>query len=121
MLIEAIKTLVKLLDNVIGRPGDFRTRSIRIRNPNFFSKVGRFAGGLQVLRTAGFVEAIEAGVPHLQLPAHSEDSARLHMYVLKHGRCASLVAPKTLVLPPPPTCHFPHPNLSCSPPACEAN
>ena len=71
---------MKLLDNVIGRPGDFRTRSIRIRNPNFFSKVGRFPGGIQVLRVAGFVEVLESGAPHLQLPVDTEDSAKILKY-----------------------------------------
>ncbi len=70
---------MKLVDNILGRPGDFRTRSIRVRNPNFFSKVGRFRGGVAVLKACGFVEGLEGGVAHLQLPVVAEDARRLHM------------------------------------------
>lgn len=65
--VEALKTAAKLLDNVIGRPGDLKTRSIRLGNAAFHAKLGRFPGGIDVLKAAGFREVIDGGVPHLQL------------------------------------------------------
>ncbi len=78
---EAVTTLLKLLDNVVGRPGDLKTRSIRISNATFQSKVGRFSGAVQVLTAAGFEEVPVAGIPHLQLSSLVEDTSRLLQYV----------------------------------------
>jgi hypothetical protein len=74
--LDALKTALKILDNVIARPGDFKVRSLRCGNPAFQSKLGRFAGGVALLASAGFEQVMEAGVPHLQLPPHVESVER---------------------------------------------
>ena len=77
---EALKTALKLLDNVLGRPGDLRTRSIRAGNPAFHSKLGCFAGGVGILKAAGFTDILDAGVPHLHLSPADECRPRLLAY-----------------------------------------
>lgn len=51
---ECLKTLMKVLDNVLHKPNDPRTRSIRVRNPAFHKKVASKAGGVDFLLACGF-------------------------------------------------------------------
>ena len=64
---EALKTALTLIDNVIKLPGDLKRRSIRLGNATFHSRLGRYSGGIGILKAVGFAEVLEAGVPHLNL------------------------------------------------------
>ncbi|CBJ49239.1 conserved unknown protein [Ectocarpus siliculosus] len=50
-----VTTLAKVIDNVVHRPGDSRTRQIRCGNAAFQHKVGRITGGISFLEGVGFV------------------------------------------------------------------
>ncbi|CAM9860491.1 unnamed protein product [Pylaiella littoralis] len=52
-----VMTLAKVVDNVVHRPEDARTRQIRCGNPAFQQKVGRITGGIAFLEGVGFVSA----------------------------------------------------------------
>lgn len=53
---EAILTLFKLIDGVLGAPEEVKKRRVKKTNETFNRKVGRFAAGIDFLRAAGFVE-----------------------------------------------------------------
>lgn len=77
----ALLTLLRVLDNVLGRPADPAVRRIRLANATFFARVARFPPAVDVLRAAGFVDVSEAdGVDSngvLQLLPANEDRSRL--------------------------------------------
>jgi hypothetical protein len=56
-----ILTLIKYVDNVLYRPGDLRTRTIRIANNAFRSRVGVFQGGPDFLQALGFEVKMDTG------------------------------------------------------------
>jgi hypothetical protein len=47
-------TLVKMLDNLLHKPGDTKVRTIRLHNATFQQKVGSRKGGVEVLVACGF-------------------------------------------------------------------
>jgi hypothetical protein len=49
-----IVTLMKVLDNVLQKPGNEKVRSIRLQNPAFTNKVGKRMGGIDFLVACGF-------------------------------------------------------------------
>jgi hypothetical protein len=49
-----IVTLMKILDNILQKPGNDKIRSIRMRNPAFWNKVGERKGGVEYLLACGF-------------------------------------------------------------------
>ena len=49
-----------MLSNVLHHPTEPKYRSIRIANKHFYSRVGRFAAGLELLQCFGFEEACHA-------------------------------------------------------------
>lgn len=67
-----LATLSKLLTNVLENPEEERFRTIRLANPTFHARLGRFAAGLALLRSFGFEEATATGVSgpptHLAIP-----------------------------------------------------
>ncbi|KAG5175506.1 hypothetical protein JKP88DRAFT_98163 [Tribonema minus] len=86
---ECVVTLIKYVDGVLTRPGEARTRTIKVSNAAFANKVGRLSGGPQFLLGAGFVETAADGAmshqlaqdPHahavLVLPPEREDASLL--------------------------------------------
>jgi hypothetical protein len=71
---EALTVVVKILDTLVLRPGDARVRTVRLANPIFESKAGRFPGVLDVLRSVGFSDDVVApGERALTLKAEAED------------------------------------------------
>ena len=42
---ECVKTLMKVIDNIIHKPGQTKTRSIKLSNPAFWKKVASKSGG----------------------------------------------------------------------------
>ncbi|CAM9534005.1 unnamed protein product [Scytosiphon promiscuus] len=60
-----VVTLAKVVDNVLHRPDDARTRQIRLGNAAFMQKVGRITGGISFLEGVGFVS--RDGAPQQQL------------------------------------------------------
>ncbi|CAN0219785.1 unnamed protein product, partial [Ectocarpus fasciculatus] len=54
-----VATLAKVIDNVVHRPGDSRTRQIRCGNAAFQQKVGRITGGISFLEGVGFMSRDE--------------------------------------------------------------
>ena len=46
--------LLKIIDNLLSRPGDVKVRSIRCANVNFQQKVGNCKGGLEFMYSLGF-------------------------------------------------------------------
>lgn len=51
---DCIKTLIKVLDNILYKPGEKKTRTIRFSNPAFHKKIGSKAGGIEFLLACGF-------------------------------------------------------------------
>ena len=49
-----VLTLLKLLDNVLSKPGDDKVRAIRLSNPAFERRVGCRRGGMEFLLSVGF-------------------------------------------------------------------
>ncbi|CAN0462400.1 unnamed protein product, partial [Ectocarpus sp. 12 AP-2014] len=62
-----VMTLAKVIDNVVYRPGDSRTRQIRCGNAAFQHKVGRITGGISFLEGVGFVSREEGPQQQQQL------------------------------------------------------
>lgn len=54
---EAIATLFKLVDGVLGNPDDAKKRRVKKANPTFHRKVGQHPAALQFLYAAGFQDA----------------------------------------------------------------
>merc|ERR1719282_1731151 len=59
---EAISTLFKLVDGVLGAPEEPKKRRVKKANETFHRKVGRFAAGVDFLRACGFVESDDPDV-----------------------------------------------------------
>ena len=57
----AVHTLMRVVDNVLGRPGDPATRALRLGNAAFRRRVGSVTGGVQFLLACGF-ELLDDGV-----------------------------------------------------------
>lgn len=55
------------MQNALNNPAEQKFRRVRQRNPAFFSRAGRFEGSLALLRTAGFVAAMDGQEEVLQL------------------------------------------------------
>lgn len=71
--VEVLTTVLRMLDALVQRPGDLRIRSVRLQNPNFHSKVGKYAGGADILRAVGFKDESTSGEAVLVLPPEVED------------------------------------------------
>ena len=59
---QCVVTLMKVLDNVLQKPGNVKVRSIRLENPAFHSKVASRTGGIDVLLACGFVQETPTGL-----------------------------------------------------------
>jgi hypothetical protein len=59
---QCVITLIKVLDNVLQKPGNVKVRSIRLQNPAFLSKVASRMGGIDVLLACGFVQEAPTGL-----------------------------------------------------------
>ena len=57
-------TLIKLLDNVLHKPGNPKVRTIRLQNEAFCQKIGCRNGGIEFLEACGF-QRRKAPVPIL--------------------------------------------------------
>ena len=64
-----IVTLMKILDNLLQKPGNEKVRSIRLQNPAFANKVGKHKGGVDFLLACGFTFQEEP--QQLLQPLHS--------------------------------------------------
>lgn len=70
---ECLTTILKMLDNLLSRPGDVKVRSIRFGNAKFQASVGQYQGGLQVLQAVGFGLQGEGAEASYVLPEAAED------------------------------------------------
>jgi len=52
--IQCIRTIIKIIDNLLSNPGDLRVRSIRLQNPAFDRNVVSKKGGLDIIFAIGF-------------------------------------------------------------------
>ncbi|CAM9663970.1 unnamed protein product, partial [Laminaria digitata] len=84
-----VTTLAKIVDNVVHRKDDARTRQIRCANAAFDLKVGRITGGIAFLEGVGFVAKNEGGGPQSLLGGGGGGSVG-----------AAGIAARALVLPP---------------------
>lgn len=57
-------TLIKIIDNILQKPGDSKVRTIRLQNAAFTNKVGSRKGGIEFLLACGF-ERTRAPTPLL--------------------------------------------------------
>ncbi|KAG9143526.1 hypothetical protein Leryth_015951 [Lithospermum erythrorhizon] len=72
---RAFQTLLTYVRNVIVSPGEEKFRRIRLNNPAFQERVGRFKEGIQFLELCGF----EKSDNFLVLPSHKIDITRLNV------------------------------------------
>jgi hypothetical protein len=74
-------TLLKLLDNILQKPGDASVRSINLANKAFHNKVASRKGGIDFLLACGFEKTQDtqllSTVPSDKLVLQSEDQAHL--------------------------------------------
>lgn len=56
---QCLLTLMRILDNVLQKPGNGKVRSIRLANAAFSSKVGSKKGGIEFLEACGFQKQTE--------------------------------------------------------------
>ncbi len=92
----ALHTLTTLLTNVLEHPDLPKYRSVRLGNPSFHRRVGRFAAALALLRAAGFESATEgeAGseeVTHLALPVCDAPRLARCVVLLEAAKQATLM------------------------------
>ena len=92
----ALHTLTTLLTNVLEHPDLPKYRSVRLGNPSFHRRVGRFAAALALLRAAGFESATEgeAGseeVTHLALPVCDAPRLARCVVLLEAAKQAALM------------------------------
>ena len=52
--VTATKTALLFVGNVLDNPGDGKYRKVRLANPGFRAKLGRFTGGIAVMEAFGF-------------------------------------------------------------------
>ena len=79
----AIKTIYKMLNNLIGSPENEKFRKIRISNPNFQKKVASVNGTIDIMLSAGFILV-------------AEDDESYLTYVSKDGKCNLLDVTKAV-------------------------
>ena len=78
---RAATVLKTVVQNVLEHPSEERYRTIRLGNPTFCDRLGRFEAGMTLLRQFGFQDAESAtgaqteaqGVTHLALPVASPE------------------------------------------------
>ena len=58
-VLEAIKTLAKLAQNLVEHPADPKRHRVRIQNAAFFSKVGRMQDACAVMEAMGFRASVD--------------------------------------------------------------
>lgn len=58
---EALRTLHRLLANVLGQPGEARFQRVRLANPAFARAAGRFPAALAILEAAGWARTAGDG------------------------------------------------------------
>ena len=51
-------TLLKILDNILHKPGDMKVRQLRMQNPTVWQKIGQRKGGIEILQACGFQQQI---------------------------------------------------------------
>jgi hypothetical protein len=77
---HCVVTLMKVLDNVLQKPGNTKVRSIRLQNPAFHSKVASRTGGIDVLLACGFVQETET--PGLLSTSSSTSTSSAEQYLV---------------------------------------
>ena len=53
---KALKTLAKMIDNLVQKPDEPKYRRINLQNEAFKKRVSCFVGGVELLRAVGFVK-----------------------------------------------------------------
>ena len=92
----ALHTLTTLLTNVLEHPDLPKYRSVRLGNPSFRRRVGRFVAALALLRAAGFESATEGEadseeVTHLALPVCDAPRLARCVVLLEAAKQATLM------------------------------
>lgn len=84
-------TLMKILDNIIHKPGDTKVRTIRLQNATFANKVGSRKGGVEFLLACGFQRGTTPP------PLLSESSQGEEQLVLQDERQSHLITARRLL------------------------
>ncbi|GAX27285.1 hypothetical protein FisN_23Lh148 [Fistulifera solaris] len=84
-------TLMKIIDNILQKPGDSKVRTIRLQNAAFASKVGSRKGGIEFLLACGFERSL-APAPLLANIKSGEEQL-----VLKDDRQSRLLAARRIL------------------------
>lgn len=97
----ALTLVIKILDNIVSRPGDARVRTIRLANASFQSTVGRFKPAVDILLATGFSVSSSAagGEPALVLDESNED---VHVIVGVRNLVAFSASAVGATVPPTP-------------------
>lgn len=78
----ALKTARKILDAILNKPKEPKYRRINLANKNFLKRLGRQPGGVNLLRSAGFVKNVEENV--LEMPDnYTQHRSRIKMVMGK--------------------------------------
>jgi tether containing UBX domain for GLUT4 len=84
-------TLMKIIDNILQKPGDPKVRTIRLQNAAFASKVGSRKGGIEFLLACGF----EWSLAPAPLLANTESGEE--QLVLKDDRQSRLLVARRIL------------------------
>ncbi|OQR94534.1 hypothetical protein ACHHYP_01144 [Achlya hypogyna] len=103
---DVVLTLMKILCNILSKPGDPKVRSIRMTNPKFTASVGRHTGGIDFLLAVGF--ALDDDGEMLRLATESPEELQQALRVLQdeaddlrieHNRRPQVVVPSAFPSP----------------------
>ena len=99
-VLEAIKTLAKLAQNLVDHPADPKRHRVRIQNAAFFAKVGRLQDACAVMGAMGFRASADGDVYEAELGVGGGPAGGLPGAVAEPGRPTQ--APRSQS--PGPTC-----------------
>lgn len=104
---DCVLTLIKIIDNIISKPGDERVRSIRINNPNIKKKVTSKTGAIEFLIACGFTcQGLSNDEKVVLLPHDESIETLISARELARNKCLkelSMTAKEFPPLPSPPT------------------
>ena len=89
--LECVRTLIKMLGNVVNNPAEQKFRRVNLSNEAFKNRVGGVAGGTAALKLAGFKDASGADAgSFLELPMDADiDDVKKVMEVLQAAEKSS--------------------------------
>lgn len=97
-------TLIKIIDNIVSKPGDDRVRSIRLNNPNIQKKIASKNGAVDFLIACGFTgQGLSVDEKLVLLPHNESVESLLSARELARNKCIKELNMTAKEFPPIPS------------------